>query len=178
VNGVKEVITINKKTVRKALEDEAKTLYAWWTMAEMAQRLGTESCNFNSALRRMIQEGKIEVGSRKKADRGRWLMTYRATTGTDNPPAKPTGNQHDNVHDNVFRAIIRSGHDEDFSHKPASQPTRWPCGSPEKVEVMRIRISLGQDPFHPGDNPATDARRVTDGGNPSPPKEYSIVFSN
>lgn len=55
---------------------------------------------------------------------------------------------------NVFEAIIKYGHDEDFS--PAEDgseflPTDAPAGSAEKIEVLRRRIELGQPLWHAED---------------------------
>ncbi|WP_342190341.1 hypothetical protein Pla52nx_001059 [Stieleria varia] len=51
---------------------------------------------------------------------------------------------------NVFEAILRYGHDEDFVPNPDDQfePTDAPAGSPEKIEVLRKRVELGQPLWH------------------------------
>lgn len=51
---------------------------------------------------------------------------------------------------NVFEAILRYGHDEDFvPHEDLDFiPTDAPAGSPEKIEVLRRRVELGQPLWH------------------------------
>ena len=48
---------------------------------------------------------------------------------------------------NVFEAILRYGHDEDFNPEPSGpnifEATDAPAGSPEKIEILRRRIELG-----------------------------------
>jgi hypothetical protein len=41
----------------------------------------------------------------------------------------------------------------DYEPKPAQFATEFKCGSVEKVEIMRIRLQLGQSLYHPDDNP-------------------------
>jgi len=54
---------------------------------------------------------------------------------------------------NVFEAILRYGHDEDFvpNDDHHFQPTDAPAGSPEKIEVLRRRVELGQPLWHTTD---------------------------
>ena len=54
---------------------------------------------------------------------------------------------------NVFEAILKYGHDEDFApeHSNEFQPTVYPAGSREKLEVLAERIRLGQPLWHPED---------------------------
>ena len=52
----------------------------------------------------------------------------------------------------IFTDLATVGHDEDFYPVPATHPTSALAGTVEKIEVMRIRVSLGQDIFHPSDN--------------------------
>jgi len=54
---------------------------------------------------------------------------------------------------NVFEAILRYGHDEDFVPNEDNhfQPTDAPAGSPEKIEVLRKRVELGQPLWHTTD---------------------------
>lgn len=51
---------------------------------------------------------------------------------------------------NVFEAILRYGHDEDFIPHEDNEfiPTDAPAGSPEKIEVLRRRVELGQPLWH------------------------------
>ena len=51
---------------------------------------------------------------------------------------------------NVFEAILRYGHDEDFvpNEDNGFSPTDAPAGSPEKIEVLRKRVELGQPLWH------------------------------
>lgn len=51
---------------------------------------------------------------------------------------------------NVFEAILRYGHDEDFSPQEDEHftATDAPAGSPEKIEVLRRRVELGQPLWH------------------------------
>lgn len=55
--------------------------------------------------------------------------------------------------ENVFEAILRDGHDEDYipSSKGCFMPTSAPPGSPEKVEVLRLRAERGQPLWHRND---------------------------
>jgi len=52
----------------------------------------------------------------------------------------------------VHSDLLLRGHDEDFMPAPADWPTAALAGSPEKVEVMRLRVELGQSLWHPNDN--------------------------
>lgn len=54
---------------------------------------------------------------------------------------------------NVFDAIIKYGHDEDFSPDTAEdfRCTNAPAGSPAKIEVLRRRIELGLPLWHEED---------------------------
>jgi hypothetical protein len=54
---------------------------------------------------------------------------------------------------NVFEAILKYGHDEDFNPKPSPtfEATDAPAGSPEKIEILRQRVELGQPLWHNGD---------------------------
>ncbi len=54
---------------------------------------------------------------------------------------------------NVFEAILKYGHDEDFdpAETSAFSPTDAPAGSPEKIEVLRKRVELGQPLWHRDD---------------------------
>lgn len=54
---------------------------------------------------------------------------------------------------NVFEAILKFGHDEDFSPGDHSEfdPTDAPAGSPEKIDVLRSRIEMGLPLWHPKD---------------------------
>jgi hypothetical protein len=54
---------------------------------------------------------------------------------------------------NVFEAILRYGHDEDFVPQSDDhfEPTDAPAGSPEKIEVLRRRVELGQPLWHTTD---------------------------
>ena len=51
---------------------------------------------------------------------------------------------------NVFEAILRYGHDEDFVPHEDNEftATDAPAGSPEKIEVLRRRVELGQPLWH------------------------------
>lgn len=51
---------------------------------------------------------------------------------------------------NVFEAILRYGHDEDFVPNRDDNfiPTDAPAGSPDKIEVLRRRVELGQPLWH------------------------------
>ena len=54
---------------------------------------------------------------------------------------------------NVFEAILKYGHDEDFS--PAVDddfiPTDAPAGSDDKIELLRRRVETGQPLWHQDD---------------------------
>jgi hypothetical protein len=52
----------------------------------------------------------------------------------------------------VHTDLILYQHDMDFEHQPASWPTASKAGSREKVLIMRLRVELGESPFHPDDN--------------------------
>lgn len=66
----------------------------------------------------------------------------------------------------VFEALLKYGHDEDFSPKPseAYQPTSFSPGSNDKIEVLRRRVELGLPLWHPQDNLLCS---VVVGGRPS-----------
>ncbi len=54
---------------------------------------------------------------------------------------------------NVFEAILKYGHDEDFAPLASNdfRPTDAPAGSPEKIEVLRMRVELGLPLWHERD---------------------------
>jgi len=52
----------------------------------------------------------------------------------------------------VHTDLILYGHDEDFIPVNAIWPTSALCGSTEKIEVMRLRVELGESLWHPCDN--------------------------
>ena len=54
---------------------------------------------------------------------------------------------------NVFEAILKYGHDEDFSPEETNDfaPTDAPAGSPEKIEILRQRVELGLPLWHAHD---------------------------
>ncbi len=51
---------------------------------------------------------------------------------------------------NVFEAILKYGHDEDFSPDPSDDfaSTDAPAGSNEKIEALRRRVELGMPLWH------------------------------
>jgi hypothetical protein len=51
---------------------------------------------------------------------------------------------------NVFEAILKYGHDEDFSPRASSdfEATDAPAGSSEKIEELRRRVALGLPLWH------------------------------
>lgn len=54
---------------------------------------------------------------------------------------------------NVFEAILKYGHDEDFSPRSSSdfEATDAPAGSSEKIEELRRRVALGLPLWHGND---------------------------
>ena len=54
---------------------------------------------------------------------------------------------------NVFEAILKYGHDEDFApvEDDLFEPTSAPAGSPDKIELLRRRVELGQPLWHAED---------------------------
>ncbi len=54
---------------------------------------------------------------------------------------------------NVFEAILKYGHDEDFSPMATQefQATDAPAGSTDKIEELRRRVELGQPLWHKDD---------------------------
>jgi len=60
--------------------------------------------------------------------------------------------------------ILRMGYDDDYEPAIESTPTAARCGSVEKVLELARRVLLGQDLFHPNDNPTaatTEEQRVS-----------------
>ncbi|MCA9175187.1 MAG: hypothetical protein KDB14_11950 [Planctomycetales bacterium] len=55
--------------------------------------------------------------------------------------------------DNVFEAILKYGHDEDFAPTASDEfeATDAPAGSPDKIEVLRRRVELGEPLWHVDD---------------------------
>jgi len=53
----------------------------------------------------------------------------------------------------IHEALVMQGHDEDFEPTPCTAfcATDAPAGSPEKVEVLRRRVELGQPLWHQDD---------------------------
>jgi len=51
---------------------------------------------------------------------------------------------------NVFEAILKYGHDEDFSPEETNdfEPTDAPAGSAEKIEILRRRVEFGLPLWH------------------------------
>jgi hypothetical protein len=58
----------------------------------------------------------------------------------------------------VREAFLLVGHDEDFEPQVTKDfhPTDAPAGSPEKVEILRKRVDLGQPLWHEGDRDGYD----------------------
>lgn len=56
---------------------------------------------------------------------------------------------------NVFEAIVRYGHDEDFSPNDTDdfEATEAPAGSREKLDVLAERVLRGEPLWHPSDRP-------------------------
>ena len=54
---------------------------------------------------------------------------------------------------NVFEAILKYGHDEDFSPVAGDEfePTDAPAGSEEKIQRLRRRVERGQPLWHDSD---------------------------
>ena len=52
---------------------------------------------------------------------------------------------------NVFEAIMRLGHDEDFTPATEAEPTKHVPGSLAKIEVLDQRVARGQPLWHPDD---------------------------
>jgi len=55
---------------------------------------------------------------------------------------------------NVFEAILKYGHDEDFSPEPERDDfdaTDAPAGSESKIDALRARVELGLPLWHPQD---------------------------
>ena len=52
---------------------------------------------------------------------------------------------------NVFEAIMRLGHDEDFTPATDAEPTTHVPGSLKKIEVLAERVRRGQPLWHPDD---------------------------
>lgn len=52
----------------------------------------------------------------------------------------------------VFSDLLERGHDEDFEGVPATDPTEAAAGTEAKIEVMRLRVELGQSLWHPLDS--------------------------
>ncbi len=54
---------------------------------------------------------------------------------------------------NVFEAILKYGHDEDFSPNKGDgfQATNAPAGSDDKIELLRKRVETGQPLWHEED---------------------------
>lgn len=55
---------------------------------------------------------------------------------------------------NVFEAILKFGHDEDFNPDSTAnhfESTDAPAGSPEKIEILRRRLEMGQPLWHDND---------------------------
>ena len=54
---------------------------------------------------------------------------------------------------NVFEAILKYGHDEDFSPVPGDEfePTDAPAGSEAKIQRLRRRVERGQPLWHESD---------------------------
>jgi hypothetical protein len=56
------------------------------------------------------------------------------------------------VRQNYHQFIISNLGDGDFNPAPARQPTKAIAGSEEKIEMMRRRVELGEDLYHPKDS--------------------------
>ena len=52
---------------------------------------------------------------------------------------------------NLFETITELGHDLDFEPLLIPTPTAARPGSPEKVEILRMRLVNGEDLYHPND---------------------------
>jgi hypothetical protein len=65
---------------------------------------------------------------------------------------------------NYHQFLISNLGDGDFNPAPARQPTKAIAGSPEKVEMMRRRVELGEDLYHPKDSTFVKVRDQRGGG--------------
>jgi len=56
---------------------------------------------------------------------------------------------------NVFEAILKYGHDEDFTPSADDEfcPTEAPAGSREKLDILAERVMRGEPLWHPDDRP-------------------------
>jgi hypothetical protein len=54
---------------------------------------------------------------------------------------------------NVFEAILKYGHDEDFTpcEHEGFEATEAPAGSKEKLDVLAARVMRGEPLWHPDD---------------------------
>ena len=53
---------------------------------------------------------------------------------------------------NVFEAILKYGHDEDFSpNKEGFEATNAPAGSEDKIKILRRRVEQGTPLWHRND---------------------------
>jgi hypothetical protein len=58
----------------------------------------------------------------------------------------------------VFDAINRYGHDEDFQPNPELEATQFLPGTPEKIEVLRLRVENGRGLWSKDDATFADAK--------------------
>ena len=69
---------------------------------------------------------------------------YTLVSGGDTRPMQPQKVR------NVFEAILKYGHDEDFSPDETElfESTDAPAGSSEKIEILRRRVESGDPLWH------------------------------
>lgn len=134
-----------KRTIRMRILESAKNLNRWFTAQEMAELLHGNRNTIRGNLADMYVDGDMERGDLHRTSKFNKTYLYRASF---KKPAEPKPQA---LSKNIFQAILQSGHDEDFAHKPATEATGAIPGSREKVEVMRRRVEMGQNPCHPQD---------------------------
>lgn len=139
----------NKKQIQRLERNEirGKLLYGWavrqladWTVAKAAEATGLPSAWIEMYLRSSAAFGWFDAVGRVETD-SRWVVnTYIAYS------------QEQFRCVNLFQCLAKYGHDEDFEARLPDRSTKYPPGSPEKIEVMRMRIERGEALDHPDDN--------------------------
>jgi len=141
-----------KQEYRTSLRRWAEKQTEPWTVATAANECGLLIGFLEAYVRAEAMDGLYsQVGE----SRDRTTRTYKKLYIFDSEKRPAV--------ENVFRAIIRVGHDEDFEHVTPRLSTHHLPGTPEKVEVMKKRIEMGESPCHPNDAVHAKACAETDG---------------
>ena len=142
---------------RSLVVQAIRTINGNFTSQDLIDKLEMRASLVQTCLSRLQAYGEIVCVGRRRSIVQNWVScrVYQATDklGIVRRTAKSPVYDKSNVGtvDNIFKALIVYGHDEDFIDREPESSTNHAPGTPEKIEVMRLRIERGESPNHPLD---------------------------